>query len=69
MPIGGQLRLQNMGMPKRHGGFGNLFVKVILDYPKNPNQNYCSLVEQLSDIEKDNSFLQINDFINRNKIC
>ena len=49
---GAVLRLKELGLPKKSGGYGNLNVKISLAVPKNISDEQIKLYEQLLKIEK-----------------
>lgn len=49
---GNTLRLKELGLPKKSGGYGNLNVKINLAVPQNLNEKQIKLYEQLLEIEK-----------------
>jgi DnaJ-class molecular chaperone len=51
---GQQLRLTGQGMPRRSGGFGNLFARVKVAVPKNLTEEERKLIEQLRSLRREN---------------
>lgn len=49
---GALLRLKELGLPKKSGGYGNLNVKISLAIPKNLSEKEVELYEQLLKVEK-----------------
>lgn len=48
---GKTLRLKELGLPKKSGGFGNLNVKVVINIPENLSQKQKDLYKKLSELE------------------
>ena len=44
---GMQLRLKNLGLPKKSGGYGNLNARVKIVLPKNISQKQIDLYKQM----------------------
>lgn len=61
---GTKLKIAGQGMPRLSGGYGDLFVRVNLDFPDNMDDEYKSIISNLQIKEK--SFLSKNrkDFYN-----
>ena len=51
---GATLRLKELGLPKKHGGYGNLNVKINIDIPTNLSTEQIKLYEKLLELEKKN---------------
>ena len=51
---GAVLRLKELGLPKKSGGYGNLNVKINLAVPKNLTDDEIKLYEQLMELENKN---------------
>jgi molecular chaperone DnaJ len=51
---GQQLRLSGQGMPRRSGGFGNLFARLKVTVPRNLSEEERALIERLRELRKEN---------------
>lgn len=65
---GTSIRLTGMGMPKARTGFGEMYAKIVVDYPANATDKYLRLMNELAELEKNVTFDAIEKFKQQSKM-
>ena len=66
---GQALRLKNLGLPQKEGGYGNLNAKIKIYIPKNLTEEQIKLYKQLAELEKNELFTHSLNYLRAKFVC